>query len=245
MRKMSIIIPAYNEERRIGNTLKMYSSYFNALRKKDLIDYELIVVINNTEDGTEKIVIEYSKLDSRIKYLNFKQGGKGFAVVEGFKNALKRDNELIGFVDADMATSPDEFYKLVEFLKDSDGVIASRYIKGSVIEPKPSVQRKIAKWAFNFVVRSFFLLPYRDTQCGAKVFKREVIEKILNNLSMSQWAFDVELLYHIRKKRFFIKEFPTKWCDKEYSKINFWKAGPWMVLGILRLRLINSPFKMF
>ena len=88
-------------------------------------------------------------------------------------------------------------------------------------------------------------MPYRDTQCGAKLFKRKAIESVISNLSMSQWAFDVELLYHLRKKGFVIKEIPTRWSDKEYSKIHFAKAGPFMALSIVRLRLLNSPFKSF
>lgn len=240
---LSVIIPAYNEEKRIGNTLSSYSSYFENLRKNKILDYEFIVVINNTVDKTEEIVKSAQKKNPRIKFLNLKPGGKGFAVVQGFREAFKGDSQFIGFVDADMATSPEEYAKIFFSIKNFDGVIASRYVNGSVIEPKPTIQRKIAKWAFNSVVRAFLFLPYRDTQCGAKIFRMKVIEEIIDDLSMSQWAFDVELLYKIRKKGFLIKEIPTKWHDKEYSKINFWCAGPGMVLGVLRLRLLNSPFK--
>ncbi len=238
-------MPAYNEEKRIGKTLETYSNYFNKLEMDKKLDYEILVVINNTRDKTEEIVKKYAKINKNIKYLNFKQGGKGFAVIEGFKDALRRENNIIGFVDADMATTPEYFYKLIENIGSYDGAIASRYIKGSVIEPKPNIQRLIAKKFFNMLVRILLFLPYKDTQCGAKVFRRECIENVLNNIAMSQWAFDVDLLYSMRKAGFRIKEVQTKWADKEYSKINFWKAGPWMVLGVLRLRIFNSPMKRF
>jgi len=176
--------------------------------------------------------------------MNLKPGGKGFAVIEGFKDALKRENELIGFVDADMATSPEEYYRLIKFVGKCDGIIASRYMRGSVINPKPTVQRLIAKRMFNLLVRALLFLPFKDTQCGAKIFKREVIEKILPFFTMSQWVFDVELLYLLKKKiNSRIKEVPTVWSDKAYSTINFWKAGPRMALGVLRLRVLNSPLK--
>lgn len=237
--KLSLVIPAHNEEKRIGATLAQYSEYFEVLREKKALDYEILVVINNTQDQTETIVRAASEQNTRIRYLNFAQGGKGFAVIEGFLDALKRENDLIGFVDADMATSPSEFYKLVASMGSRDGVIASRWVPGSTVRPKPSVQRKIARTAFNVLIRSLLFLPFRDTQCGAKVFRRHAVEKIVSRITMSQWAFDVDLLYICRREGFTIGEFPTVWVDQEYSKINFWKAGPRMALGIVRLRILT------
>ena len=245
MQKISIINPAYNEEKRISKTLEHYAKYFENLRKEKKLDYEILIVINNTTDKTEEIVKSFIKKNKRILYLNLKQGGKGFAVIEGFKDALKRKNDLIGFVDADMATLPEEYLKLIKNIEGFDGIIASRYIKGAIIDPKPSLQRLLAKWAFNFVVRIFLFLPYKDTQCGAKIFRRKSIMDVLPKISMSQWAFDAELLLELKKNKLKIKEIPTICSDKEYSTINFWKAGPRMVLGIIRLRILNSPFKNF
>jgi glycosyltransferase involved in cell wall biosynthesis len=238
-------MPAYNEEKRIGKTLEAYSSYFEDLRKNEKMDYDILVVINNTTDKTEEIVKKIAEANKRITYLNLRPGGKGFAVIEGFKDALKRKNDLIGFVDADMATLPEDFYDLVRRMGKSGGAIASRYIRGAVINPKPTKQRMIAKKVFNLLVRTMLFLPYRDTQCGAKVFRREVLENVLPALTMSQWAFDVDLIYSTKKKGFSVKEIPTKWSDKSYATINFWQAGPLMALGIIRLRLLNSPAKMF
>src|SRR3989344_986048 len=144
MKKICIIIPAYNEERRIGKTLEYYSNYFNNLFKKEKLDYEILVVINNTTDRTEEVVKKLAERNKRVLYLNLKPGGKGFAVIEGFKDALKRENDLIGFVDADMATSPEEYWKLIKNIGNYDGIIASRYVKGAIIDPKPSKQRLIA-----------------------------------------------------------------------------------------------------
>ena len=245
MRKIAIIIPAYNEEKRIGNTLERYSACFDSLRKEKKIDYEILIVINNTKDKTEEIVKKHEKKNKRIKHLNLIKGGKGLAVIEGFKNAIKKDSDLIGFVDADMATSPEEFFSLAENIKDYDGAIASRYIKGAIVNPLPTIQRIISSRIFNMLIRALFFFPYRDTQCGAKIFKKHAVEQSLSKLSMSQWAFDVELLYNMKKNNFRIIESPTKWSDREYSKINFMKEGPWMALGAIRLRMINSPLKRF
>lgn len=243
MEKLSIIMPAYNEEKRIGGTLKAYSIFFNKLKKAKKLDYELLIVINNTNDHTEDIVKQARRSNKNIKYLNFKQGGKGFAIIEGFKDALRRNNTLIGFVDADMATAPKAYYDLVLNIKNLDGLIASRYIPDAVVNPKQTFARIFVSRIFNLLIRGLFLMPYRDTQCGAKLFKRKAVESVVNKLGMSQWAFDVELLYLLEKGGFKIKEHPTVWADKEYSKINFMKAGPRMALSIIRLRLINSIFE--
>lgn len=240
--QLSIIMPAYNEEKRIGITLGAYSKHFEALRKKNILDYEILVVINNTKDRTEEIVKRAQKSNKRIKYLNLRRGGKGYAITEGFKDALKRKNDLIGFVDADMATPPEAFFYLVKNRGNSDGAIASRYVKGSEIHPKVTLRRLVVARGFNFMIRAILFLPYKDTQCGAKIFKRRVIEKILPKLTFSRWAFDVDVLYACKKFGFKIKELPTRWYDKEYSKLNLFQAMPGMALAIIRLRLLNSRY---
>lgn len=239
--RLSIIIPAYNEEKRIEEKLAVYSKYLSNLMKEKKIDYEILVVINATKDKTLEIVKRFSKSNSNIRYLNLEKGGKGYAIIEGFKDALKRKNDFIGFVDADLATSPEAYYNLLTSTKDADGVIASRYLKSSVVDPKPTIQRIFASRIYNFLLRLLFSLPYRDTQCGAKIFRRAVLEKIIPSLTITQWAIDIDLIYNARKAGFKIKEAPTVWSDRAYSTINFMQAGPWMALAAVRLRLINSP----
>ncbi len=241
--KLSIIIPAYNEEKRIGTTLKTYSSEFENLRKKKLLDYHILVVINNTIDKTEQVVKKFKSKNKRIAYLNLKEGGKGYAIIEGFKHELKSNSDLIGFVDADMSTLPKEFFRLASEIKHYDGIIASRYHKKSIVSPKPTIQRIISSRIYNLLIRALFIFPYRDTQCGAKIFKKYALEKVIGSFIITRWDFDVDLLYNLRKHGFKVKEVPTTWSDKEYSKVNFLRAGPFMALSMLRLRLLNSPFK--
>jgi glycosyltransferase involved in cell wall biosynthesis len=241
MEKIGIIIPAYNEEKRIGNTLEKYGKFFENLRDKKVIDYSIIVVINNTRDKTEEIVKIYARHNKRITFLNLKPGGKGFAVKEGFKEAIKDEyNNLIGFVDADCSTPPEAFYDLIKNIGKHGGIIASRYLKGAKVDPKPSLQRMIVSRMFNILFRILFQMNYKDTQCGAKVFQREIVKKVVNKMDITQWAFDIELLYKIKKEGYEVVEHPTVWADKEYSKINFMRSGPLMVLAIIRLRLIHS-----
>lgn len=241
--KICIIIPAYNEEKRIARTLDDYCKFFGEKKKQKEIDFEILVVINNTTDRTEDIVREFKKKCKELRYLNFKPGGKGFAVRKGFEYALKKDFDLIGFVDADDSTNAEEYFRIMRKLESYDGVIASRYAKGAIIQPKPTIQRLVCKTMFNTLIRAIFFMPYKDTQCGAKIFRRKAVEKVIPKLSMSKWAFDVDLLYSLRQLGFEIREVPTVWNDMEYSKINFFATGPWMVLALIRLRLYNSSFK--
>ncbi len=242
MPRVSIIIPAYNEEERIGRILEEYCKFFR--KEKEIID--IIVVLNACEDDTLKIVKGFQKKFKEIRFLDFEQGGKGFAVVKGFEDALKNGGELIGFADADMATPPEAFYDLIKNIKDYDGIIADRWHKDSKIIPKQSLFRRFISRIYNLVVRTLFLFPYKDTQCGAKLFKREIIKENYKKLVTSNWGFDVALLYCLRRESHArIKSIPTTWNDQEGSKINLKKTPLRMLVSCIRLRLIHSPFKDF
>ncbi|MFA4952589.1 MAG: glycosyltransferase [Candidatus Pacearchaeota archaeon] len=243
MEKTAIIIPAYNEEKRIGKTLEEYAKFFEEKKKVgELRDFEILVVLNACKDNTLEIVKEKQRKYKEISFLNFEQGGKGFAITEGFKYALKRDNELMGFVDADMATPPNAFYDLIKNINKFDGVLASRWLKESIIKTKQTPLRIITSRGFNFLVRSILFLPYIDTQCGAKLFRKKAIESVINDLGTTKWAFDIDLIYRLKKNGFKIKEIPTIWEDKRGSKLNVIKVPFQMFSSIIRLRLIYSPF---
>ena len=242
-KRLSIIIPAYNEEERIGKTLDRYCNFFEELKNKEVLDYEIVVVLNACKDRTAEVVKSYQKKFRSLKYLEYERGGKGFAIIEGFKYALNKKNELIGFVDADLATGPEVFYELVKNIKNYDGVITSRWKKDSIIKTEQTLLRKITSRGFNFLVRSILLLPYSDTQCGAKLFKRKAIEEVIDEIRAIQWAFDIDLLYKLKRRKFRIKEIPTIWEDKRGSKINIIKTPVKMFSSIIRLRFMYSPFK--
>ena len=245
MEKLSIVMPAHDEERRIGATLDQYLYFFeHAVKDGKIKEYEIIIVLNNTKDKTKEIVQEYQKLNVPLYYLDLVPGGKGFAILEGFKEVLKGNADVIGFVDADCATKPEEFLRLSNSIDNYDGIIASRYLPGSIVDPKQSFKRIFVSRVFNLMVRFLFpSIKYKDTQCGAKIFKRKVIETVISKIGTTQWAFDIDLLYQTINSGFKIKEEPTTWSDKEYSKLYLKKVGPKMALAVIRLRLNHSPFK--
>lgn len=243
MEKVSIIVPAYNEGKIIRSSLDVYYKFFKTLKQDKKLDFELLVVVNGSKDNTYEVAKDFGKNKAEIRVMNLISGGKGFAVIEGFKDALKRDNHLIGFVDADLATLPDAYYSLIKASQNKryGGVIASRGLKNSVVNT--TFKRKLTNRGFNFFVRSILFFPYKDTQCGAKLFRREAIEAIINELGITKWAFDIELLYRIGKKGFKIIEIPTVWHDKPGSHLDMVRVPLQMAVAALRLRLIFSPLK--
>lgn len=241
---ISIIIPAHNEEKRISKTLENYGKFFKEKKnEKKINNFEIIVVINNTQDKTEGIVKKFFRKYPEIRCLNFKQGGKGFAIIEGFREALKGNPRLIGFIDGDMSTPPSAFYDLVKRIDGYDGIIGDRWNKKSIIKKQTLIRRFVSR-GYNLIIRTLFLFPYRDTQCGAKLFKKEIIEKNIHKLITSNWGFDVALLFCLRKEtNAQIISVPTIWNDDKGSKINLKKIPLLMFLSAIRLRLIHSPFK--
>ncbi len=219
--KLSIIIPAYNEEGRIEKTIRAYHQFFSDKQQSTNLSFELVIVLNGCKDNTLGVVERVrNELASNIVVINLLQAGKGLAIKAGFADALTRENDLIGFVDADMATEPQAFYDLTININDVDGVIASRYMPGAHITPeRPAYKRWGSRIIYEPYVWLLFGLSYYDYQCGAKVLKRAVIERITPQLTVAQWAFDVELLYLCKKNGFIIKEIPTVWHDQADSKL--------------------------
>jgi len=240
MKKISIIIPAHNEATRIGRTLQEYLAFFDNLKQQGLLDFEIIVVLNGCTDTTLSVVQKEQERFGNLLIIDLLEAGKGLAIKAGFQDALTRDNDRIGFIDADMATKPRYFYDLVTNIDDYDGIIASRYMPGAqVFPPRPFVKRWGSRLFYESLVRVLFGLSYYDLQCGAKLFKRDVIEKILPYLTVRQWAFDVEPLYLFKKFGFSIREFPTVWYDQDGSKLRM-GAGFFMLSSLVQLRFTHS-----
>jgi glycosyltransferase involved in cell wall biosynthesis len=233
---LSCIIPAHNEERRISKTIEEFCTFF----PKE----EIIVSLNACTDGTLNIVKGYETAFPNLKHIESDLGAKGAAVLAGFRVA---QGDYISFVDADCSTSAEEFYKMFRELQQSnliiDGIIASRYMKDSVVSPKQSFKRILVSRIFNAFVNIMLGLGYKDTQCGAKIFKKEAVQKVLPQIRTNKWAVDIDLLYHLKKDGFKVLEFPTVWSDAEYSTLNVASAGPNMLLAVARLRLLYSPLK--
>src|SRR5690349_16266058 len=160
-----LLIPAYNEEQRIGPVLVEYAEYF---RRHYSGPFQLVVVLNGCRDNTLGVVQRASADYPEISALEFPAPiGKGGALIEGLKLAPLSD--LIGYVDADGATSPKAFHDLVQLHARADCVIASRWLPGAILRQQQTGKRQFASRVFHAIVQGFFWLNVKDTQCGAKV----------------------------------------------------------------------------
>lgn len=233
-----LLIPAYNEERRIEPVLRDYALYF---QRHYPGKFQLFVVLNGCKDDTIGVVRRVAREFPAISALEFTEAiGKGGALIEGLRLAPLAD--LIGYVDADGATPPAAFHDLVKRISEADCVIGSRWLPGAVLHIEQSSKRQFASRVFHFIVQSFFWMNIRDTQCGAKVMKRGAVEKIHSSLRIADMAFDINLLYSLKRAGYRILEVPTEWTDKTGSKVNLFRTSLVMFLSVVRIRLIYSPF---
>lgn len=233
-----LLIPAYNEERRIEPVLRDYGRYFQEHYRGR---FELVVVLNGCRDGTRGVIERVARDFPAVSFLDFPDPiGKGGALIEGLKLASRA--EAIGYVDADGATPPHAFHDLVKRLGEADCVIGSRWVQGAVLHVEQTGKRQFASRIFHLIVQCLFWMNIRDTQCGAKVLRREAAEKIHANLRIADMAFDINLLYSLKRAHCRTLEVPTEWTDQIGSKVTLFRTSLTMFLSVVRIRLIYSPF---
>ncbi len=234
---LSIIIPVYNEENRILNTLRNVESYF----KSKNYDYEIIVVNDGSKDKTSEIVSNFKDI---ILIDNKENKGKGFVVRQGLLKA-KGDYRL--FTDADNSTPIEEIEKMIPYMGDFDIIIGSRTMKKSLIKnPQPLSRRFVGK-VFNLMVQIITgLWGIWDTQCGFKCLSREAAENILPLCKIDRWAFDPEILKLGKKMGYKTKEVPVVWVndlDTKVKKSAMFKMA--LDLLIIRWNLITGKYGTF
>lgn len=235
-----LLVPAYNEESRIEPVLVEFGQYFQTHYTGK---FQLVVVLNGCRDNTLGVVRRVAEKYPAISALEFAEPiGKGGALIEGLKLAPLAD--LIGYVDADGATGPKAFHDLVRLRDKADCVIGSRWLPGSVLHQKQTRLRRFFSRSFHSIVQSLLWLNIKDTQCPAKLMHREAVEKIHGSLMNADLAFDVNLLYALKRAGFTILEVPIEWTDKIGSKVTqtLLRTSLVMFLSVVRLRLIYSPF---
>jgi len=212
MQSVSIIIPAYNEEAAIQNTLLRVINYFS----QKGFDFEVLVVDDGSVDRTRELVKEKMAEYGMVRLLsNEKNRGKGFSVRRG---ALQAEKGWILFMDADLSTTPEEFEKFLDAMKSHDIVIGSRAAPGAEIRIRQPILRELAGRFFNKIIRLYLGLPFYDTQCGFKCFNKKT--KILfERQKLEGWVFDVELLYLAKKMGFKVAEVPITWVNDPTSTV--------------------------
>lgn len=222
---ISVVIPVYNEAHVIVNTLAKVKDFL----KNNFDSFEIIVVDDKSTDNTLAILKEQSGL--RLMR-NLKNHGKGYTVAKGVRAAK---GEWILFMDADSSTDISELTKFLPWLKYNDLLIASRALADAQIKVKQSLLKIILGKAGNLLSRLLIHPKIHDTQCGFKLFRRE-LQPLFAQLTISGFAFDFELIWLARKHNFKIKELAVVWVNNFDSKVK-WYTYPQTLLQLFIIRL--------
>lgn len=222
---LSIVIPAYNEADRIGESLQTILKFC----RNELNEWEIIVVDDGSSDGTSAVAAS----QGRVQCLrNAKNMGKGYSVRRGMLAAI---HDPVLFTDADLSTPIDEALGLYAALNENaDIAIASRQaVPQKVVSRK--LHRKLMAVVFRTFVKIIALRGLHDTQCGFKMFRRTAAQTVFVLQTVERWGFDVELLYIARKKKLRIVEVPVRWNEADSSRLGA-SAPMTMVVDLLRVR---------
>ncbi len=234
--ELSVVIPAYNEEKTLTKTLPRIIGYLG----DQAYSSEIIVVDDGSSDETGRVAVECLKGTADALVLSRRENkGKGYSVREGILRARGR---YILFTDADLSTPIEELGKCLTWVeKGYDLVIGSRALGASQVRiPQAFIRRTMGK-IFNLLVRLLILPGIKDTQCGFKLFRREAATDLFRRLRTRGFAFDVEVLYRARKSGYKIREVPVVWVNVLPSRVGLFSSSIRMLFGILAVRLRKSP----
>ncbi len=228
---LSVIIPVYNEEKRLPETLNKTNDYLT----RQNYDYEVIVVNNGSRDRTSEVVRNLMDEIKNLRLIDNKENpGKCFAVRQGM---LKAKGDFRIFTDADNSTSINQIEKMLPWLeKGCDIVIGSRDIEGAVLDPPQPWQRRVTGDGFKLYRKIIVgLWEIQDTQCGFKGFTKRAVESIFPKCRIDGFSFDPEILLIARKLGYKIKEIPVYWKNDPDSKVKF-KSIIKMAVDLIKIR---------
>ena len=230
---LSIIVPAYNEEKRLGATLKRMLAYFDTQG----YPFEILVVDDGSTDATVEVASKVAALRPQVRLLAYQPNhGKGYAVRYGM---LRAQGERVLFSDADLATPIEEVEKLIARLDEGcDIAIGSRDVAGSQLIKRQSILREMGGRAFNKLVQLIAVPGIHDTQCGFKLFTQAAAQTVFSRCRIDHFAFDVEALYlAVRIFDLRVAEVPVRWMHQEGSKVRFLRDGWRMLKTLFRIRM--------
>jgi len=231
-KSLSVVVPAYNEEKCIADTVNRIYGFL----AKNFENYEIIVVDDGSTDRTCEII---SGICNKIKNLklmkNVKNLGKGESVKRGMLSAI---SEYILFSDADLSTPIEEVRNFLDFArKGEEIIIGSRALKQANILKKQSFLRQNMGRVFNFIVQIFLFSGIRDTQCGFKCFSKKSARAVFKLQRTRGFCFDAEILYIARKKGYRIKELPVTWMNRQDSRVSLMGGSLGMLRDVFRIKI--------
>ena len=227
----SIVIPAYNEAKRIEATLDRVLGYVSEQKW----NAEVLVVNDGSRDATREIVLRYAAKNAALRLVdNPGNRGKGYSVRHG---VLQARGELIVFTDADLASPIEEAEKLLQALAaGADMAIGSRWLDRTLQTRKQPLYRRLLGRVFNLALRLVLGMHYKDTQCGFKAFERQAAQAVFPRQIIERWGFDPEILFLARRLGLRVDEVAVKWAHQENAKISPIRDGLRMFGELLTIR---------
>ncbi len=227
----SIVIPAYNEGARIGNAL---THVLACIRERGW-SAEVLVVNDGSRDNTAAIVRSFAQRDPIVRLIeNPANCGKGFSVRNGM---LQAAGDIVMFTDADLSAPIEEAERLFAAIRSgADIAIGSRWLERDRQTNHQPLYRRIFGRCFNALTRVIMGLPFADTQCGFKAFRRAAAQTVFQLQRIERWGFDPELLFIALKRGFTVREVPVTWGHDERSRISYLKDGVKMLEELLYIR---------
>jgi glycosyltransferase involved in cell wall biosynthesis len=227
---LSIIIPSYNEESRLPETLDRIAAYLSDLGR----EAEVLVVDDGSKDGTAAVAEYFRiKIPTLRVVSNDVNRGKGYSVRHGMQEARGR---IALFTDADLSAPIEEAGKLIDALDTYDIAIGSRAMDRSLISVRESPFREFAGIIFNKIVRIILWLPFVDTQCGFKAFRRDRCSVIFEQQTIERFGFDPELLYLARHHGLRAVEIPVRWGHSPATKVSMLRDSIQMFIDVFTVR---------
>lgn len=240
-RAISIVIPAYNEESRLPETLRKIETYISSAHWDN---HEIIVVDDGSRDGTVAVAAAFASQDLNVRVLkNPGNRGKGYSVRHGM---LEARYEWCLFTDADLSTPIEELEKLWGSIirEKAQVAIGSRALDRSLVGVHQSAFREASGRFFNAVMRLTIGLPISDTQCGFKLFRRDVAREAFKRQTLERWGFDVEVLFIASRLGNRIAEVAVRWDNAEGSKLSIWSgATAFWELAKVRMNSIRGLYR--
>jgi len=232
--ELSIIIPAYNEEKRLPRTLARIRDYFTDARAHGR-EIEILVVDDGSTDGTARVAQEWMREMPCLRLIsNNMNRGKGYSVRHGMLEARGR---VVLFTDADLSSPIEESEKLLAAIEaGSDVAIGSRAMDRTLIKVHQSRLREIAGIIFNSFVKLFTGLPFQDTQCGFKAFVRERSKIIFEQQRVERFGFDPEILFLAQRHGLRSTEVPVRWAHDDATRVNVMRDSLQMFGDLLFIR---------
>lgn len=233
MAKVDIVIPVYNEEQIVAQSVSTLRDF---LLKNVSFEWTIIIADNASTDATLSVAKILSAEYPDVEYIYIEQKGRGRALR---KTWLESNADIVSYMDVDLSTGLEAFPQLITAIEDGyDIAIGSRLMSESQVER--SLKREITSRGYNLLIKAILFTKFHDAQCGFKAVKKSVVQEIVPLIQNQEWFFDTELLILATKNGYRIKEIPVKWVEDTDSRVHLMKTIKEDIKGLLRLRF-HSP----